>query len=191
LLALALTAGPALALGGCGGSDAKLLPGPTADEITENLDSVQRLADEGECVGAEDAALQVSTQVQEVSGIDPKLKTALENGAARLNEVVAGCEEEEPEETEKTVASPTQTPSKAQQKEEEEAAKEAEKEEKEAEKAEEKAEKEAEKEAETEAPPPSLPPQANGEAKGHVEEPPAEPGPSGGIGPGSEVKGED
>ena len=48
----------ALALASCGsGSDAKLLPGNTAQEITENLDSVKQLAAEGECVAAEDAAL--------------------------------------------------------------------------------------------------------------------------------------
>ena len=53
VLALALGLAAALALASCGGGeDAKLLPGTTAREITENLDSVQQLADEGECVGA-------------------------------------------------------------------------------------------------------------------------------------------
>ena len=38
----------------CGGEDAKLLPGDTAREITANLDTVKQLADEGDCVGAEE-----------------------------------------------------------------------------------------------------------------------------------------
>ena len=95
-LALALGLAAALALAACGGgSDAKLLAGNTAQEIRENLDSVQRLVDEGECVGAEDAALSVSSQVEALEGIDPKLKQLLQEGAARLNEVVDQCEEPE------------------------------------------------------------------------------------------------
>ena len=88
-LALALGLAAALALAACGGgSDAKLLAGNTAQEISENLDSVQRLVDEGECVDAEVAALEVSSQVEAVEGIDPKLKQLLQEGAGRLNEVV-------------------------------------------------------------------------------------------------------
>ena len=70
------------------GEDAKLLPGSTAQEITENLDTVKQLADEGECVGAADAAAEVSTQVESLEGVDPKLKQALQRGVARLDEVV-------------------------------------------------------------------------------------------------------
>jgi hypothetical protein len=93
LLALALAATAALALVACGGEDAKLLPGETAREITANLDTVQQLSDEGDCVGAESAAQQVGEQIEAVEGVDPKLKRALEGGAARLEEVIAECEE--------------------------------------------------------------------------------------------------
>jgi hypothetical protein len=96
-LALALGLATAFALASCGGEDAKLLPGKTAAEISENLDAVKQLASEGECVGAADAADQVSAQVEALSGVDPKLKQALERGAARLNEVVTTCEEAETE----------------------------------------------------------------------------------------------
>jgi outer membrane biosynthesis protein TonB len=166
-LALALGLAAALALAACGGgSDAKLLAGNTAQEIRENLDSVQRLVDEGECVGAEDAALSVSSQVEAVEGIDPKLKQLLQEGAGRLNEVVAQCVEEE-ETVEETIPAPTETPE-----EKANAEKESEKEQKEAEKEQEKAEKDAEKEQK----------QAEKE-QGHEE---AETGePSGGVGPGS------
>lgn len=94
ILALALGVAAATALVSCGGGeDAKLLPGATAQEITENLDAVEQLASEGECIGAANAAQQVSAQVEELSGVDAKLKQALQGGAARLNEVVATCEE--------------------------------------------------------------------------------------------------
>jgi hypothetical protein len=90
LLAPGLAAA-AISLASCGGEAAKLLPGETAREITANLDTVKQLADEGDCVGAESAAGQVSEQIEELSGIDAKLKRALEEGAARLNEVIASC----------------------------------------------------------------------------------------------------
>src|SRR5213592_3512060 len=93
-LALALGVAVAVAVASCGGGeDAKLLPGATAAEISENLDSVAQLASEGECVGASNAAQQVGLQVEELSGVDAKLKQALERGAAKLDEVVATCEE--------------------------------------------------------------------------------------------------
>lgn len=185
-LAAALGFASALALASCGGSDAKLLSGTTAEEINSNLARVRELASEGECVGAEDAALEVSGQVADLREIDPKLKLALQEGAERLNEVVATCSEETPEtgETEETEPTTTETePSKEQQKEEEKQEKEEEKQQKDAEKEEEKAQKELEKEEkaqEKEEGPPF------GEAKGHDEPPPAAP-PSGGIGPGGEA----
>lgn len=93
-LVLSLGAATAVSLASCGGGeDAKLLPGATAQEITENLDLVKQYAEEGECVGAADAAGEVSTQVEALGGVDPKLKETLQRGAARLSEVVAGCEE--------------------------------------------------------------------------------------------------
>lgn len=94
LLATSLCAATAVSLASCGGGeDAKLLPGTTAREINENLDLVEQYAEEGECVGAADAAGEVDTQVEALGGVDPKLKQALQRGAARLNEVVASCEE--------------------------------------------------------------------------------------------------
>lgn len=185
--ALALCLAAALALPACGGEDAKLLPGETAREITANLDTVQQLSDENDCVGAESAARQVGEQIEAVEGVDRRLKQALEEGATRLEEVIAECEEEAAEAT-----SPPVAPS-----DEEDAAKDGKEEEKEreaAEKEREKAEKEAEREEEDEGNP-ELPPQANGEGKGVDDEggaPPAEEAPeegsSGGVSPGSPVE---
>lgn len=94
LATLALGIAAAASLASCGGGeDAKLLPGATAQEITENLDLVKQYAEEGECVGAADAAGEVSTQVEALDGVDPKLKQALQSGAERLGEVIATCEE--------------------------------------------------------------------------------------------------
>jgi hypothetical protein len=187
-LAAALGIASALVLAACGGSDAKLLSGTTAEEINSNLSRVRELAAEGECVDAEDAALEISGQVADLREVDPKLKLALQEGAERLNEVVATCSATEstvPEEAEEEPTTTEAEPSKEQQKEEEKAQKEEEKLQKDAEKEEEKEQKEAEKEAEKEqkevekeeseaAKPPK------GEA------PPPEP-PSGGLGPGSEA----
>ncbi len=95
LLALLLGAAVALTLASCGGgSDAKLLPGSTANEITANLDRVKQMVSGGECIGAEDAAQLVATQIDELGGVDKKLKQALREGAGRLNEVISECVEE-------------------------------------------------------------------------------------------------
>ncbi len=100
LLALGLGVLAALVLASCGStSSAKLLPGKTAAEITHNLDEVKQLARSGECVGAQDAAQQVSDQIDALGGVDKNLKQALREGAARLNNVVSGCSEEETTET--------------------------------------------------------------------------------------------
>ncbi|HEV7770892.1 MAG TPA: hypothetical protein VGO66_09600 [Solirubrobacterales bacterium] len=102
-LGLAITWG----LAACGeGDSAALLPGNTASEISSNLDEVRRLSDEGECVGAQDAALEVSDQIDALGGVDRQLKQTLREGASRLNEVVAACEEapEEEIETEPSVS---------------------------------------------------------------------------------------
>jgi hypothetical protein len=182
LLALGLAVA-ALGLVACGGEDAKLLPGETAREITANLETVKQLTDEGDCLGAESAAAQVSEQVEELGGVDRKLKQALQEGAARLNEVIADCEE-----TATEAISPAEIPaedeaeekpSKADKREEKERAKE---------------EKEPPPATEETEGAPHLPPQAKGEGKGLEngnvppeaggEEGPAE-APSGGVGPGS------
>lgn len=140
-LALALAAA-ALGLVSCGGGeDAKLLPGNTAAEITENLDLVKQYAEEGECVGAENAVSDINSQIEGLNGVDPKLVEALQRGATRLSEVVANCEEEEAEavapESEATTEEETEkTPPGQEKKEEKEREKEAKALEKEAEKAE-------------------------------------------------------
>ncbi len=170
LLALALAAVAALGMTACGGEDsADLLPGGTAGEITANLDEVKALATAGDCIGAADAAQAVSAQIEELGGVDKKLKQALREGATRLNEVVADCEEPEIEET-----APAVEPA--------EELEDVEEKQKPA-----KPEKPEEEEAETS---PTLPPQAEGKAKGHEggeeEAPPVEPSgdaTSGGVGP--------
>jgi hypothetical protein len=179
-LALALGACAALGLSACGGGEADLLPGGTASEITANLDRVRALVEEGECVGAEAAAQEVSSEVDALGGVDAQLKQALREGATRLNEVVASCEEAPVEEETEPAIEPAE-----------------ELEEVEKEKPE-KQKKEAEGEAEETETAPTLPPQAEGKAKGHEaqeeEVPPAETGsgggtPAGGVGPGEAAAG--
>ncbi len=113
VLALLLGALAALVLASCGSaSSAKLLPGKTAAEITSNLDEVKRLAKGGECVGAEDAAQQVSDQIDALGGVDKNLKQALREGATRLNEVVSQCNQETTETTEAAEEEPQATTTK-------------------------------------------------------------------------------
>jgi hypothetical protein len=189
-LALGLAVAAALALTACGSEDAKLLPGETAREITANLETVQQLTDEGDCLGAESATEQVSGQIDELGGVDPKLKQALRGGAERLEEVIAECDE---------ASSPAIAPAEVPEEAEEEVEKPS-KAEKEAEKAKAKREKEAKAPPPTQEEPegsPQLPPQAKGEGKGledggpppeggGEEEAPAE-APSGGVGAGNPV----
>jgi outer membrane biosynthesis protein TonB len=186
LLALVLGAVAVLGLTACGSSgSADLLPGSTASEITANLDQVQQLASEGDCVGAADAAQAVSTQVEALGGIDKKLKLALQEGATRLNEVVVSCEEAPSEEEEELPAiEPAEELDEVEDK-------------KDKPEKPEKPKKEAEEAPEETETTPTLPPQAEGKAKGHEEgeeeAPPVETGggtPSGGVGPGAPVGGE-
>lgn len=180
-LAFLLGAASAVGLISCGsGEDADLLPGTTADQIESNLNEVEQLADAGDCIGAESAVAEVTAEVEELQGVDVKLKAALEEGAARLSEVVGRCEEEEDEETEPTLESDVE----AEDVEDEEKPKK-EKPEKEDKKSSEPKEEPAEDEG------PELPPQANGkgEEKGGgegappAESPAEETPPSGGVGP--------
>ena len=181
-IALALGVAAALGLASCGGGeDAKLLPGNTAAEITENLDRVKQYAEEGECVGAEDAVAEVNAQVEGLTGVDPKLVEALQRGAARLNEVIATCDEEETEavapESEATTTEETEKVPPGQEKKEE---KEREKEEKALEKEEEKAEKKEPPPAEKTTPDESttpVPPASEGGGTGAP----------GGVSPGTPV----
>jgi hypothetical protein len=183
--ALCLGAAAAVALVSCGGGeDAKLLPGTTAQEISENLDSVKQFASEEECVGAENAAQEVSSQVENLEGVDPSLKQALQRGAEKLGEVVVSCEETETE----AVAPADEAPSTEEEDElppglEKKAEKEREKEEKALEKEEEKQEKEA-------------PPVTPAPTETTPAEPPSTPTPPsegggtgapGGVGPGAPV----
>jgi len=190
LLALFLGGAGAVALASCGGgSDAKLLPEPTANQIESNLDEVRQLAAADDCIGAEDAVATVAAEVEELNNVAPKLKTALEEGAAKLSEVVGRCEEEAGEEAEPSLESDVEA--------EELAEEELEAEEKAA-KAQEKAEKKEQKEEQAEAPEDeegNLPPQSEGKGKGHEEAPPPAPAPeeseeseSGGVGPGVGVE---
>jgi outer membrane biosynthesis protein TonB len=183
ILAIALSAVAALGLTACGSGDsADLLPGSTASEITANLDQVKDLATEEDCVGAEDAAQAVSTQIEELGGVDKKLKQALREGATRLNEVVADCEEPAEEEE----ISPAVEP--AEELEEEDKP----------EKPKKPAKQEKSEEEAVEAPEETAPtPQAEGEAKGHEkpeeEAPPVETGggtSAGGVGPGTPAESE-
>jgi hypothetical protein len=99
LAAFVLGAAAAVALVACGGGeDADLLPGTTADQIESNLTRVEELADEGDCIGAEDAVAEVTAEVEELQGVDLKLKAALQEGTAKLSEAVGRCEEETVEE---------------------------------------------------------------------------------------------
>jgi hypothetical protein len=180
-LAAALGLAAALALAACGGGgEAKLLPGGTAGEITSNLDQVKQMAASGECVGARDAAQQVAVQIDELGNVDKRLKEALREGAARLDEVIATDCVEASEELETGVPA----------------------EDEEAEAGRKPKKQKPAKQAPAEATTPSLPPQANGEGKGlgdgRGEGPPAPPSgeaeggeeaPSGGVGPATEAGG--
>ncbi len=190
LLALILGGASAIALASCGGgSDAKLLPGSTASQIESNLEEVRQLAANDDCIGAEDAVATVAAEVEELNDVAPKLKAALQEGTAKLSEVVGRCEEEATEEAEPSAESDVE----AEELEEEEL----EAGEK-AEKAQEKAEKKEQKEEEAEAPEDeegNLPPQSEGKGKGkgHEEAPPPpaeepEETESGGVGPGVGVE---
>jgi hypothetical protein len=197
MLALILGSAGAVVLTSCGGgSDAKLLPGTTADQIESNLDQVKALVESGDCVGAEDAAAEISAEVEELN-VAAKLKGALQEGTAKLSEVVGRCDEEvgEEEETEPSAAADVEAEEELEQEDLEAEEK--------AEKAQEKAEKQEQKEEGKEEAPEegeeTLPPQAEGKAKGHEEEsfpPAAEPAPapepgeteSGGVSPGVGVE---
>jgi hypothetical protein len=189
LLALGFTVTAALVLGACGGEDAKLLPGETAREITANLDTVQQLSDEGDCLGAESAAQQVGEQIEALGGVDVKLKRALQEGAVRLEEVIASCEESTTE-----AIAPAEIPAETEEDEEKAPKEKPGKEKGEKPKAEEEPAPESSQ---------SLPPQAKGEGKGEgkglekgngppaEEEAEPEESASGGVGPGTPAEGGD
>lgn len=178
-LVFLLGAASAVALVSCGGGDeADLLPGTTADQIESNLEEVERLAGEQDCIGAESAVAEVTAEVEELQGVDRRLKTALQEGTVRLSEVVGRCEEEETteEETEPAV----ETDVEAEEVEDDEKPK----------KEKPKKEDEAQEQPSEADEGPELPPQSNGkgEEKGGGEGSPVKPEPeeappSGGVGP--------
>lgn len=190
MIVLALATTGVLGLAGCGEEDAELLRGSTAAEINSNLDRVEELADEGECAGAAAAAEEVTAQVEALQGVDRRLQRALSEGAARLNEVVAECEEETTEEVE-PVIEPEEGESETTEEDERPNRRKSEGDRQQG-------NGEGEGEGNPDQPSQSLPPQAEGEAKGHEkgdsEAPPAETGggesPSGGISPGAPAGGE-
>jgi outer membrane biosynthesis protein TonB len=161
----------ALALAACGGG-ADLLAGETADEIKENLDLIERSAEEGDCTEAEGATADVKEQVEKLQ-VDSRLRSALEEGVGRLSEkVLIECREGEEEET--TTEAPETTEEEVEPEEEER---------------EQKPGKEKQQPDETE------PEEREEEPEGEEEEttePPTEPeeSSSGGVGPGAPAEGE-
>lgn len=206
LVLAALAVGLLLAACG-GGSNADLLPAPTADQINSHLDQVRSSYREGDCEAAEIGVANVSTEVDELGKVDAQLKKALRQGAAKLSEVVRTCkaqeeekeqaaEEAESEELEEAEAEELAEAEAEEEKALEKAEKEEEKEEKAAEKEQEKAEKEAEQPepptGDEESPKGKGPPeQEEIETPGEIEVTPPNPGegPAGGIGPGAEAGG--
>jgi hypothetical protein len=89
-LALALGAALALALVSCGSRDTKgLLPGDTASQIVSNLNQVEQDAGAGSCTSAADEVATVQDQIQSLpASVDSRLRARLEDGAARLADVV-------------------------------------------------------------------------------------------------------
>lgn len=110
ILVFALGAGAALALVSCGASsDNGLLPGNTASEIVDNLDKVEQLNADGNCLEASSAADEVGLQVAELgNAVDPRLRRALRRGARRLQALTADCVEQTVDTGPDTVAAPTQ-----------------------------------------------------------------------------------
>ncbi len=188
LPALVLGGACALALASCGGGNAKLLPGAKASQIEANLDQVKQLVASGDCIGAENAVAAVAAEVEELNEVAAKLKAALQEGTAKLSEVVGRCEEEGAEEEAEPAQEGGVEAEELEQKEREAEEKAQEKVEKQQQKEEEKAEVPEKEEGQ-------LPPQAEGKGKGKGHEeapPPAAEAPaeseSGGVSPGVGVE---
>lgn len=180
-LVFALGAACAVALASCGGEDADLLPGTSADQIESNLTRVEELADEGNCVGAEEAVAEVAAEVEELREVDLKLKAALQEGTTKLSEVVGRCEEETDEEAE-----PSLDPDVEAEETEDEKKPKKEKSEDDEESSEPK-EESTETDEGQELPPSNGQGEENGEGAPPIEEPEEAP-PSGGVGPGVGVE---
>jgi hypothetical protein len=90
IVALSLGAIAAVGLVSCGGSDDDLLPGSSADQILDNLDTVEELVAEGSCDEAVSAAAEIRDQVERLPrSVDAELRQRLIEGADRLEEVAA------------------------------------------------------------------------------------------------------
>lgn len=196
-----------LLLAACGGSSKdKLLPGPTADQISSHLDQVRVSYQAGDCEKAEQGVANVSTEVDELGKVDAQLKKAMRQAAAKLSVVVSTCREKEEEKEQ--AAEEAEAEKLAEVEAEELADQEAEEEtfekEQKAEEREDKEEAQEKAEKQAEQPGPDESEESNGKAKGHEKqeeiEPPVEgeeevippttgEGPAGGIGPGAEAGG--
>ncbi len=196
LLLVALAAGFVLTSCGSGGN-AELLPEQTADQITSYLDQVNQSFKEGNCEVAEEAVAAVSTEVDGLQQVDPRLKKALRQGAAKLSDVVstcrAGAEAAEEQAAEKAEAEELEQLEAEHQAEEEE--QEAFESEQKAEEREEKAKEKAEERAEQPGAPekgeesPEQQEESVEPPSGEEELTPEGGGPAGGIGPGAAVEG--
>jgi hypothetical protein len=89
LIAL-LLASVALLPVACGGdSSGRPLPRATASELRSGLDRVKQNVDAGDCQAAADSALELEQQTADLpSRIDRELRTALQRGVGRLNDLV-------------------------------------------------------------------------------------------------------
>jgi hypothetical protein len=202
LLFAALAVGVLLAAC-CSNSGAELLPGTTADQINSNLDLVRESVDSENCEEAKDAVAKVSTEVDDLHKVDKKLKEALEQGAAKLSEVVSSCNAPEKEaEEEQSAAEEAEAEEEAIAAEEAEAEEEAFEKDQKIEEREVKEEEKAQKKAEKEAEQPEPPDEGEESDKGKESQeetveppteeevtPPSEGGGAGGIGPGAAVEG--
>jgi hypothetical protein len=95
LLSTAVVAGFA----GCGEDRSNLLPGDTAREIEANLDTVDSLVAEGNCIEALEASEDVRSQVEALpNSVDPVLRRNLLDGVTELQiKVQDTCEEADSE----------------------------------------------------------------------------------------------
>jgi hypothetical protein len=202
LILAALAVG--LLLSACGsGGNGELLPGATAAQLNTNADQVEQSFNDGDCEKAEIGVAQVSTEVDGLNQVDPRLKKALKNGALKLSEVVRSCGEAEEAKAEEKAA---EEEAEQIEGEELEAQEEAFLEEQKEEEREEKADETSAKEEEKAEPPTGGEESPKGEAKGlekqeeetvpppteefeEVTPPAAGGGPAGGVGPGAAVEG--
>lgn len=104
-IACAIGAACAAILAGCGGGDKSAgLPPREAEQLIAILDQVEANADVGSCAVAQTYASDLSDQIATLpQDVDPGLRQALEDAAARLDDLLGrsdgGCGTEQPEQT--------------------------------------------------------------------------------------------